>query len=87
VLEEAVPVAVPADPDADVVVFAVCVDVLDASPGNCTGISGLVDADDELPFVVPADPPPEAVPCEDGKADVGTLSGSDAAPTSLLVLG
>jgi hypothetical protein len=54
VLEEAVPAAVPADdPDADVVVFAVCVDVLDASPGNWTGISGSIDADDALPFVVP----------------------------------
>jgi hypothetical protein len=55
VLEEAVPAAVPADdPDADVVVFAVCVDVLDASPGNWTGISGSVDAaDDALPFVLP----------------------------------
>jgi hypothetical protein len=58
VLEEAVPAAVPADdPDADVVVFAVCVDVLDASPGNWTGISGSVDADDARPFVVPTSLP------------------------------
>lgn len=67
--------AVPADdPDADVVVFAVCVDVLDVSPGNWAGISGSADA---LPFAVPVAPPPEAVPCEDGMADVVTLKGSD----------
>jgi hypothetical protein len=83
-LEEAVPVAVPADdPDADVVVFAVCVDVLDASPGNCTGISGSVDA---FPFAVPVAAPPDAVPSEDGKTDVGTLNGSDAAPPPLLAV-
>jgi hypothetical protein len=71
-LEEEVPAAVPVDdPDADVVVFAVWLDVLDASPGNWTGISGSVDP---LPFAVPVAPPPEAVPCEDGNADVGTLN-------------
>lgn len=72
------PAAVPADdPEADVVVFALCVDVLDASPGNCTDISGF-DADD-----VPVVPPPDAKPCEDGKADVGRLNGSDATPSWL----
>jgi hypothetical protein len=80
--EEAVPAAVPADgPDAELVVFAFCVDVLDASPDNCAGISGSIDA---LPFIVPAAPPLEALPCNDGKADVGTLSGSDAVPPPLL---
>jgi hypothetical protein len=80
VLEEEAP-APPDDPDA--VVFAVCVDVLDASPGNCVGISGSIDA---VPFDVPTDPPPEALPCDDGKADVGTLNGSDAAPPPLLAV-
>jgi hypothetical protein len=74
VLEEAAPAAVPADdPDADVVAFAVCVEVFDASPGNSTGISGSVDDDDALP-----DPLFPAPPCEDGKDDVGVLNGSDA---------
>jgi hypothetical protein len=74
VLEEAAPTAVPADdPDADVVVFAVCVEVFDASPGNSTDISGSVDDDDAL-----RDPLVPAPPCKDGKDDVGTLSGSDA---------
>lgn len=76
------PAALPADdPDAEVVVFAVCVDVLDASPGNCAGISGLIDP---LPFAVPTAPPP--APCDDGKTDVGTLNGSDAAPPPLLAV-
>ena len=71
--EEAAPAAVPADdPDADVVVVAVCV-VFDASPGNSTDISGSVDDDDALP-----DPLVPALPCEDGKDDVGILNGSDA---------
>jgi hypothetical protein len=75
VLEDA-PVPAPAD-DPDAEVFAVCVDAVDASPGNCVGISGLIDA---FPFAVPGAPPPEAMPCDDGRADVGTLKGSDTAP-------
>jgi hypothetical protein len=75
VFEEA-PAPAPAD-DPGAEVFAVCVDVVDVSPGNCAGISGSTDP---LPFAVPNAPPPEPKPpCDDGKGDVGTLNGSDAA--------
>jgi hypothetical protein len=51
-------------PDAAVaaVVFAPCVDVLDASPGNCTAACGLTEAAALMPPVDPADPAAVADP-------------------------
>jgi len=83
--EKAGPAADPAaDPDADVVDFAAWVDASDASPRNCRGACGLVDAgavidaDDPAAFVVPVTgpvaPPPSAKPCDDGNGDVATLN-------------
>jgi hypothetical protein len=51
-------------PDAAVaaVVFAPCVDVLDASPGNCTAACGLTEAAALMPPTDPADPAAVADP-------------------------
>jgi hypothetical protein len=89
--EELPPAAAPDDDPDAAVVLAVWLDVVDVSPGNCRGISGLVDAEVAPPPVAPVlellVPPPLLVPCDDdGKGVVGTLSGSVAtAPLPELV--
>jgi hypothetical protein len=43
-------------PAPDAVLWAPCVEVLGASPGNCTAACGLTDGDALMPDAAPADP-------------------------------
>jgi hypothetical protein len=58
----------------DAVVFAPCVEVLGASPGNCTADCGLSDGEALIPGAAPADPNPvvTGLPAEAAN-DVGGL--------------
>ena len=62
---------------ADAVVFGACVELLRASPGNCTAVCGLTDAA-ALPTVVCDEEPEAGTAAVVGTVEVGTLSGSDA---------
>lgn len=62
---------------ADAVVVGACVELLRASPGNCTAVCGLIDAE-ALPTVVCDEEPEAGTANVVGTLEVGTLSGSDA---------
>jgi hypothetical protein len=65
--------------DADAVVFGACIDVLERSPGNCTGISGSTDDGVRAPTADPVDEAPTGSGEDDADAfDVGTFNGSEA---------
>ena len=59
----------------DAVVFAPWVEVLDASPGNCTADCGLTDGETLIPGAAPADPSPVVTDPRAGAAenDVGAF--------------
>jgi hypothetical protein len=60
------------------VVFAACVELLRASPGNCTAVCGLTDAEALMPEVDPDAEPGAGTANVVGTVEVGTLNGSDA---------
>jgi hypothetical protein len=60
------------------VVFAPCVEVLGVSPGNCTAVCGLTDADALIPDAPPVDADPIAAAPPAG-ADVGDVDVFDEA--------
>jgi hypothetical protein len=67
------------------VVFGVCVEALEPSPGNCAARCGSTDAEAPMPTVDPDVPSPLAESgCGIGNVvrivDVGTFSGSDPQP-------
>jgi hypothetical protein len=58
------------------VVFAPCVEVFGVSPGNCTAVCGLTDAD----ALIPAAPPPDADPIAEEPA-----AGANVGEVDILV--
>jgi hypothetical protein len=59
-------------------VFGACVELLRASPGNCTAVCGLTDAEALKPALDPDEEPGDGTANVVGTLEVGTLNGSDA---------